>query len=186
VGRAARDRRRELSRADRLPLRSLGFLSREAVRGGCLARTGGRWPRGHRRAASYREARAQGDVYAWSASGLVESGYESLCRSECSRRRRCRGRAIRRSFAAGRSSCCARAGRSRRSLGCSRYSDASLYLWRRQDRIDRGEIAGVSSTEHAELAAARRRIAELETELAIHRRAALLLKAVVPPKGASK
>lgn len=65
-------------------------------------------------------------------------------------------------------------------------SDASLYLWRRQDRIDRGEIAGVSSTEGAELATARRRIAELETELAIHRRAAALLKAVVPPKGASK
>lgn len=65
-------------------------------------------------------------------------------------------------------------------------SDASLYVWRRQDRIDRGEIAGVSSTEHVELAAARRRIAELETELAIHRRAAMLLKVAVPPKGASE
>jgi transposase len=65
-------------------------------------------------------------------------------------------------------------------------SDASLYIWRRQDRVDRGEIAGVSSTEHAELAAARRRIAELEAELAIHHRAAALLKAVVLPKGGLK
>ena len=64
VGRAARDRRRELSRADRLPLRALGLLSREAARGGCLERRGGRRPRGHRRAASHREARAQGDEHA--------------------------------------------------------------------------------------------------------------------------
>jgi hypothetical protein len=35
-------------------------------------------------------------------------------------------------------------------------------------------------------AAARRRIAELETELAIHRRAADILKEVVPPKGGSR
>ena len=34
----------------------------------------------------------------------------------------------------------------------------------------------------AELVAARRRIAELETELEVHRRAAQLLMEVVPPK----
>jgi transposase len=65
-------------------------------------------------------------------------------------------------------------------------SEQTLYVWRRQDRIDRGELAGITTSEGAELAAARRRIRELETELAIHRRAAELLKAVVPPKGASR
>jgi len=65
-------------------------------------------------------------------------------------------------------------------------SEQTLYHWRRQDRIDRGELAGITTSEGAELAAARRRIRELETELAIHRRAAELLKAVVPPKGASR
>jgi transposase-like protein len=65
-------------------------------------------------------------------------------------------------------------------------SEQALYGWRRQDRIDRGEIAGVSTVELAELAAARRRIRELEEEVAIHRRAAELLKEVVPPKGDSR
>jgi putative transposase len=41
----------------------------------------------------------------------------------------------------------------------------------------------VTSTEQAELAKARRRIAELETELAATKRANELLKLVVPPKG---
>jgi transposase InsO family protein/transposase-like protein len=61
-------------------------------------------------------------------------------------------------------------------------SEQTIYAWRRQDRIDSGQLPGISSTEHAELVAARRRIAELETELAIHRRAAELLKDVVLPK----
>ena len=65
-------------------------------------------------------------------------------------------------------------------------SEQTIYNWRRQDRIDRGELAGITTSEGAELAAARRRIRELETELAIHRRAAELLKSVVPPKGASR
>ena len=65
-------------------------------------------------------------------------------------------------------------------------SDQTLYTWRRQDQIDRGEVAGLTTPQHAELAAARRRIQELETELAIHRRAAEILKQVVPPKGGSR
>ena len=40
----------------------------------------------------------------------------------------------------------------------------------------------MTSTEQAELAKARRRIAELETELAATKRANELLKQVVPPK----
>jgi putative transposase len=62
-------------------------------------------------------------------------------------------------------------------------SDQTIYNWRRQELIDTGQIPGVTSTDLAELVAARRRIAELETELEIHRRAAELLKEVVPPKG---
>jgi hypothetical protein len=59
-------------------------------------------------------------------------------------------------------------------------------MWRRQDRIDKGLQPGLSSVEKAELAAANKRIAELETELAIHRRASELLGKVVPPKGGTK
>jgi transposase-like protein len=58
-----------------------------------------------------------------------------------------------------------------------------IYTWRRQQLIDSGQMPGMTSTDHAELVAARKRIAELENELAIHRRAAELLGDVVPPKG---
>jgi putative transposase len=43
-------------------------------------------------------------------------------------------------------------------------SEQSVYTWRRQDRIDRGLEPGLTSTEKAELVAAKRRIAELETD----------------------
>ena len=65
-------------------------------------------------------------------------------------------------------------------------SGQTIYAWRHQDRIDKGLEPGLTSAEKAELAAARRRIVELETELAIHRRASDLLGQVVPPKGGSK
>jgi transposase len=65
-------------------------------------------------------------------------------------------------------------------------SDQSIYSWRRQQLIDRGELPGLSSAEREELREARRRIRELETELEVHRRAAELLKEEVRPKGASR
>jgi transposase len=65
-------------------------------------------------------------------------------------------------------------------------SDQSIYTWRRQHRIDRGLEPGLSSSEKAELAAAKRRIAELETELHATHRAMELLREVVPPKAGSK
>jgi transposase-like protein len=69
-----------------------------------------------------------------------------------------------------------------RDLG---ISDQIIYVWRRQDEIDRGLAPGASTPEREELAAAKRRIRELETELAIHRRAAELLKEQADPKGGS-
>jgi transposase len=65
-------------------------------------------------------------------------------------------------------------------------SAQAIYNWRRQERIDRGELAGMTSSEHGELGAARRRIAELESELAATRRVNELLKGAVRPKGASR
>ena len=71
-----------------------------------------------------------------------------------------------------------------RDLG---ISEQSIYTWRRQARIDAGLEAGLTSTEKAELAAAKKRIRELETELAIHRRATELLKEdSLDPKGPTR
>ncbi len=50
-------------------------------------------------------------------------------------------------------------------------SAQTIYNWRRQDAIDPREVVGLSSLEQAELKAARRRIVELENELAVTRRA---------------
>jgi transposase-like protein len=65
-------------------------------------------------------------------------------------------------------------------------SDQTIYNWRRQHLIDTGQIPGTTSSDQAELTAARKRIAELETELAIHRRAAELLGEATRPKGGTK
>jgi transposase-like protein len=65
-------------------------------------------------------------------------------------------------------------------------SEQTIYTWRRQDRIDRGLEAGLSSAEKAELVAARKRIRELEAEVAVHRRATELLKEAADPKGGSR
>ena len=60
-------------------------------------------------------------------------------------------------------------------------SAQSISTWRRQDRIDKGLLPGLSSHEHGELVAARRRIAQLETQLAVMRRATELLKEQASP-----
>jgi len=65
-------------------------------------------------------------------------------------------------------------------------STQAIYNWRRQEQVDAGLRPGVSSSDNAELVAARRRIAQLESELAVARRAAELLREAVPPKGASR
>ena len=61
-------------------------------------------------------------------------------------------------------------------------SEQSIYTWRRQARIDAGSEPGLSTAERAELVAAKRRIRELETEVAVHRRATELLKDKTHPK----
>ena len=61
----------------------------------------------------------------------------------------------------------------------------TIYNWRNQDLVDRGLRPGVSTAESVELAAARKRIRELETELAVTKRAFELLKEQTDPKGAS-
>lgn len=65
-------------------------------------------------------------------------------------------------------------------------SDQTIYNWRRQDRIDRGLEPGLSTQDCAELAAAKKRITELETELAISRRSIELLKEQTSPKGGTR
>ena len=65
-------------------------------------------------------------------------------------------------------------------------SDQTIYAWRRQDRIDRGEIPGLSTAENAELRAAKKRIAELELQLAVTTKAVEVLKADTSPKGATR
>lgn len=66
-------------------------------------------------------------------------------------------------------------------------SDQTVYTWRKRELVDTGVEPGLTPVEAAELRAAKRRISELETELAVTRRANELLKEqVVSPKGGSK
>ena len=62
----------------------------------------------------------------------------------------------------------------------------TVYNWRNQDQIDRGIRGGMSTSESAELTAARKRIRELETELEVTRRTNELLKAQSDPKGGGR
>ena len=62
-------------------------------------------------------------------------------------------------------------------------SEQTIYVMRRQARIDAGLEAGATTFEHAELVAAKKRNRELESELAIHRPATELLKEKSDPKG---
>jgi hypothetical protein len=61
-------------------------------------------------------------------------------------------------------------------------AQATVYRWKAQDLIDREVKPGLSTIEQGELAAARRRIQELETELALVKQAATLFEEGVRPK----
>jgi transposase-like protein len=66
-------------------------------------------------------------------------------------------------------------------------SAVSIYNWLKQDRIDRGEATGQTTDQQLELAAAKRRITQLETELAVARKVnEVFLGEGVSPKGCSR
>jgi transposase-like protein len=67
-------------------------------------------------------------------------------------------------------------------------STATLYLWRKQARIDHDLTPGVKSIEFDELAQARRTIEELEAELEITRAASAIFNGEEPisPKGGAR
>lgn len=63
-------------------------------------------------------------------------------------------------------------------------SATAIHNWVRQDQIDRGERPGITTPESIELARAKKRIRQLETEVEILKRAAKLLGEDRPgPKG---
>jgi transposase-like protein len=66
-------------------------------------------------------------------------------------------------------------------------SEVTVYNWLKQDRIDRGEQLGQTTDQQLELAAAKRRIAQLETELAVARKInEVFLTEGITPKGSSR
>jgi transposase-like protein len=60
-------------------------------------------------------------------------------------------------------------------------SDQTIYDWRRQELIDTGQLPGLNRAELSELSAANKRIRELETEVAILKRARELPSTSAPP-----
>ena len=66
-------------------------------------------------------------------------------------------------------------------------SEATIYYWLKQERIDRGETPGLSTEGQMELAAAKRRIRQLETELAVSRKVnEVFLEQDLPPKASTR
>ena len=82
-----------------------------------------------------------------------------------------------------------RGGRSAPSIaGDFGVSEATIYRWILQDRIDHGMKPGSTSIENAELKRARARIRELETDLEFTRKASALFDGENPlaPKGSTR
>ena len=66
-------------------------------------------------------------------------------------------------------------------------TEATVYSWLKQDRVDRGEEVGRTTDQQLELAVAKRRIRQLETELAVARKInEVFLKEGISPKGSSR
>jgi transposase-like protein len=66
-------------------------------------------------------------------------------------------------------------------------TQASIYSWLKQERIDRGEAPGLSTEGQMELAAAKRRIRQLESELAVSREVnEVFLEQNLPPKASTR
>jgi len=81
-----------------------------------------------------------------------------------------------------------RAGKSVREVAPDlEISQSGLHRWVTQDRIDRGETPGLTTREHADLASAKRRIHQLETELEVLREASKIYEELKgDPKGRSR
>jgi transposase len=83
----------------------------------------------------------------------------------------------------------ARSGRSVAGLSADYVvASATIYRWLDQDRIDHGEKPGATRAQNTELAAARKRIRELEHELDLVRKAAAIFdeQEKIPPKGSTR
>ena len=66
-------------------------------------------------------------------------------------------------------------------------TQTTIYNWLGQERIDRGESSGATTDQMLELASAKRRIRQLETELAVARKVnEVFLAEGVSPKGSSR
>jgi transposase len=66
-------------------------------------------------------------------------------------------------------------------------AEVTIYNWLAQDRVDRGEELGKTTEQQLELTAARKRIQQLETELAVSRKInEVFLKEGIAPKGSSR
>jgi transposase-like protein len=81
-----------------------------------------------------------------------------------------------------------RSGRSVGQLEADRtLSEASLFRWVAQDQVDRGERPGLASAERVEVAQAKKRIRELETELeSTKKTSSLFAEDQVRPKGRTR
>ena len=62
-------------------------------------------------------------------------------------------------------------------------SDQTIYSWRKQELIDTGQQPGLSRAEQTGLSAVKKRIRELENEVAILKRACELLREPHDPEG---
>ncbi len=66
-------------------------------------------------------------------------------------------------------------------------AEVTIYNWVKQDRVNRGEELGKTTEQQLELASARKRIKELETELSVSRKInEVFLKEGISPKGSSR
>ena len=66
-------------------------------------------------------------------------------------------------------------------------SQASIYMWLTQEKIDRGEIEGERTDQALELAAAKKRIKQLETDLAVSRKVnEIFLDQDIAPKASTR
>jgi transposase len=66
-------------------------------------------------------------------------------------------------------------------------TETTIYNWIKQDKIDHGELAGLSTDQPLELAAAKKRIKQLETELPVARKVnEVFLDQDLAPKASSR